>query len=171
MNDTPHDTPNDTGPAPDAPSIDRLWEILDEMADRAEELVGLARDQREAVRRMEPGAIRDTTRRQAQVGARLRELDAVRAQLAGPAPLATLARDLPEPARQRALGLDQRIRAAAATIGREGAVMRACAGAMLGHIEGLMRAVARELSHTGAYGPRGTVAAGPQVVSGIDITK
>jgi len=158
-------------PTPDAPSIDRLWEILDEMAERAEELLGLVGDQREAVRRMEPGAIRDAIERQAAVSAWLRELDAVRAQLAGSAPLSTLARDLPEPERQRALGLDRRIRAAAAAMGREGAVMRSCAGAMLGHIEGLMRAVARELSHTGAYGPKGTVMAGPQVVSGIDITK
>lgn len=164
---------SETNPTlPDAPSLDRLWEILDEMAQRAEELAGLVRDQREAVRRMEPGAIRDATQRQATVSARLRELDAARAQLAGAATLSTLARNLPEPGgRQRALRLDQRIRAAAAAMGREGAVMRATAGAMLGHIEGLMRAVARELSHTGAYGPRGTVLAGPPVTSGIDITK
>jgi hypothetical protein len=152
-------------------STDQLWQTLDEMAQRGDELLALIRQQRDAVRRMAPEAIRDATAQQAVIAARLRELDATRARLAGAAPLATLARDLPGPARQRAVRLDERIRATAAAIARESAVMRAGAGAMLGHIEGLMRAVARELSHTGAYGPGGTVIAGPQVVSGIDITK
>lgn len=168
MTDTPDGSTPDSIPGA---GIDQLWDILDEMAERAEELAALVRDQRDAVRRMELSAIRETTERQAQVSARLRQLESARAQVVGKATLASLSRDLPAPARQRALSLDQRIRTAAAAIGREGAVMRDCAGAMLAHIDGLMRAVARELSHTGAYGPRGTVMVGPQVVSGIDVVK
>lgn len=165
MTETPDNTPVD------APAIDQLWPVLDEMAERAEELVGLIREQQGAVRTMDPEAIRDTTARQATVAARLRELEARRATLAGPAPLSQLASSMPDPGRQRAAAIAGRIARASAALAREGAIMRACAGAMLGHIEGLMRAVARELSHTGAYGPQGTVAAGQQVVSGMDITR
>ena len=162
---------SDSPPTPDAPSIDELWGVLDEMAERAEELAGLIRDQQEAVRRMDPGAIREATERQAQVAERLRQLEQARAALSGPTPVSQLAESMAPAARQRALQLVGRIGQATRAIARDSAVVSACAGAMLGHIDGLMRAVDRELSHTGAYGPRGVIGAGPQVVSGIDITR
>ena len=162
---------SDSPPMPDVPSVDQLWPVLDEMAERAEELLGLIRDQQDAVRRMDPGAIREATDSQARVAARLRALEEARATAFGPAPLSQLAESMAPPSRQRALQIVARIRQATRAMARESAVVSACAGAMLGHIEGLMRAVARELSHTGAYGPRGMIGAGAQVTSGIDITR
>ncbi|MFG0283655.1 MAG: flagellar export chaperone FlgN [Phycisphaerales bacterium JB039] len=162
---------SDTSPMPDAPSIDQLWGVLDEMAERAEELLGLIREQQDAVRRMDAGAIREATQRQARVAERLRQLESARAALAGAQPLTQLAESMAPAARQRALRLVGRLGEAGRAIARDSAVVSACAGAMLGHIDGLMRAVARELSHTGAYGPRGVIGAGAPIVSGIDITR
>jgi hypothetical protein len=161
----------DTSPLPDAPGLDELGAVLDEMAERAEQLVGLLREQRDAVRAMNPDAIGDATARQSAVVLQLDQLERRRRALAGAGSLAELAARLPASRRARTLASAARIGQAARALGAETAIMRACAGAMLGHIEGLMRAVSRQLSHTGAYTHRGVVGAGPQVISGVDITR
>ena len=65
----------------------------------------------------------------------------------------------------------QRLKTLMNELQRERGTVRAATESLLAHMEGLMRQVARKLSHAGTYGPQGAVGAGnQQVVSGLDVT-
>ncbi len=55
-------------------------------------------------------------------------------------------------------------------VGKRNATSKAAVESLATHMEGLLRSATAQLSHTGAYGRRGAIEAGPTVVSAIDLT-
>jgi len=83
--------------------------------------------------------------------------------------LSALAEQMPEP--ELTVALSARLKTVMGELQRERGTVRAATESLLAHMEGLMRQVARKLSHAGTYGPQGAVCAGnQQVVSGLDVT-
>ena len=87
-----------------------------------------------------------------------------------PAPtLRQIALSLPEPQRTRLSGQAERLREMMERVQRESGTVRAATRSLLAHMEGLMRQVARSLSHAGTYGSGGRVQAAHAVVSSLDV--
>jgi hypothetical protein len=83
--------------------------------------------------------------------------------------ITSLAQIMPEP--ERSVALAHKLKRVMNELQRERGTVRAATESLLAHMEGLMRQVARKLSHAGTYGPRGAVGVGSQqVVSGLDVT-
>jgi len=83
-------------------------------------------------------------------------------------PVSQIAGALPEPARTRLLTLSQSLRDLMEKVAKLNDTTRKAAEALSAHMEGLMRHVAARLNHAQTYGPRGVVASGPRIVSGLD---
>ncbi len=80
-----------------------------------------------------------------------------------------LAALLPEPDRSQVLGRTHSLAGRMARVNEAQAGLRAAAGSLLAHMEGLVRHVARKLSHAGTYGRTGVVE-GPAIgASAVDI--
>lgn len=89
----------------------------------------------------------------------------------GPVTLSQIAAALPEPSRTRLLELAGRLRFLLADIETQNRTLRTATAALISHMEGLMRQVARRLSHSGTYGRKGYVETVPTVVSAVDLTR
>lgn len=157
----------------------KLGPLLDELIEAHETLLGAAVSHRAAIARADAAAMGESADRQAGELARIAALDHRRRQLS--APFATrdhgakgptirdLAANLDEPERSGVIERADRLRGLVERVRREHGTVRAAAESLVAHMEGLMRQVARRLSHAGTYGPGGVV--GPdRVVSGIDLT-
>lgn len=77
---------------------------------------------------------------------------------------------LDEPDASRVAALAGSLRELIERLREERLAVRDAADALASHMRGLIRAVERRLSHSGAYGRRGVVAAGPAVFSALDLT-
>jgi len=157
----------------------KLSPLLDELIEAHEALLDAAVSHRSAISRADAAAMNESGDRQAAELARIASLDQRRRQLA--APFATresgpkgptvrdLAAHLDEAERSAVIERSDRLRELVERVQREHGTVRAAAESLVAHMEGLMRQVARRLSHAGTYGPQGVV--GPdRVVSGIDLT-
>lgn len=89
----------------------------------------------------------------------------------GPVTLSQIAASLPEPSRTRLLELAGRLRFLLADIETQNRTLRTATTSLIAHMEGLMRQVARRLSHSGTYGRKGYVDSVPTVVSAVDLTR
>ncbi|TVQ63830.1 MAG: hypothetical protein EA378_00890 [Phycisphaerales bacterium] len=84
--------------------------------------------------------------------------------------LTELAERLAEPWRDRAMGLAKQLRETVIRVGEEQRTVRLATESLLAHMDGLVRQIAKKLSHAGTYSARGVVEAGrQQVASGLDI--
>ena len=81
-----------------------------------------------------------------------------------------IAERLGEPVRGRLLALARTLRETIEAVRRQNAVARTAAEALAQHMSGLLRTVAAHLNHAKTYGRRGTVEAGPAVMSALDVT-
>jgi hypothetical protein len=165
----------------------RVGAVLDELREVHEGLLAVTLRQREAMRAADPARVRDATREQAELAARLRTLEARRNQLvseavdaglarrsdasakSGPVTLRDLAAACPSSDRQRLTDVATRLRALMERVALETRTTRAATVTLLAHVEGVLRQVAGKLSHTGTYSRRGTVDAGVAVVSALDL--
>lgn len=62
-----------------------------------------------------------------------------------------------------------RLRFLLADIETQNSTLRTATAVLISHMEGLMRQVARRLSHSGTYGRKGYVETVPTVVSAVDL--
>ena len=87
----------------------------------------------------------------------------------GPVTIGAMAASLDEPSRSRLEAAARSLRRAIVGVQRRAEVLGGAVHAMLGHVDGLMRQVARRLSHAGTYGRRGMVEASSGVAAAVDV--
>ncbi|GJQ31052.1 MAG: hypothetical protein HBSAPP03_29360 [Phycisphaerae bacterium] len=173
---TTHDTP--------ATLAEELDALLDEYAGRHERWLALAMAHREAIRTADGAGVAKAasaqgtlleeiagleSRRGALVNAAAGMLPGLRATRRGPITLRDVAAALPVAGAAGLLAKAERLRELVRRTNEETAGVAGATRAMLGHLEGLMRHVARQLSHAGTYSRRGVVDAGGAVVSALDL--
>jgi hypothetical protein len=170
--------------------IAELEELLQKLLSEHEELLALAGTHRQAIQNADPATLGGCVQRQNEVVRRVAELESRRLALVvrlaekmkplqtngraqGPIPdrptITTIAKSLAEPVRTRLVSLAERLRELLARLQREHAALREASAALAAHMEGLMRQMAKKLSHAGTYGRRGLVESRVQVVSALDL--
>lgn len=82
--------------------------------------------------------------------------------------LSDIALHCPDAERTELLELSARLRQTIERLQQEQNLLRVVSRVLMAHMEGLMRQVARSLSHAGTYGQRGVVA-GNQIVTSLDV--
>lgn len=144
---------------------EELESILGALIDAHRELVACGAEQRAALRKADPAALEQVSARTELLLTRIAELESRRRELtpridgslAPGAPLAVVCRSVKEPERSRLTSLGAALRPLVEQCRAEQAVLRAAARSLLAHLDGLMKQVARTLSPTRIYGPRGTI--------------
>lgn len=186
-----HTTPRRPGPALQTqPRLsperlaDEVSSLLDALTLTYTRLEASGTDQREAIRSADTQRLAHANAQQERASADLSKLDAKRREIVGlacstftelrtkPATTTTL-RDLVRctPASQRE-GLASRAEALRALIARvqtQQSSLSGIAQGLLSHAEGVLRQVARSISHAGTYGPKGYVEAGGSVTTSLDL--
>ncbi|CAN5815637.1 hypothetical protein BH11PLA1_BH11PLA1_17240 [soil metagenome] len=178
-------------PALSAAHAESLRGLLGRWLAHAQAQLALACAHRAAVAKADRKAIDQCTAKQRDSAAALAELEQqrlalIRAAVQGqttvrgaaaflgprvPTPtLAALIAACPAAARDELSILRIRLRDLLVRIAAEHAALKAATRALLGHMSGLMERVAAGLSHTGNYRAPGARAAGPAVVSAMDLT-
>jgi hypothetical protein len=171
------------------PEVQELERLLEQLLVEHEQLLVLAGSHRAAIAGANPNCLADCVQQQNEVVQRVAELEKRRlgivARLADKMkPLSAgramegvpdkptvswIAKALPEPVRTRLVALAERLRELLARLQKEHAALREASTALAAHMEGLMRQLAKRLSHSGTYGRRGIVEAPVQVVSALDL--
>lgn len=179
----PTASPTQTRPTVSA-LAERLESVLEAYLGRYEQLLKHIAAQREALRRADGAGVAEATKAQQVTLEAIAMLEPTRGGLindaaaclpglnsnrSGPITLRDLARALPT---ANAGALHARAEVLRTRVMQSQEQMRVVGGAtrsLLGHIEGLMRTVAQQISHAGTYSHRGVVEAGGTVVSSLDI--
>ena len=84
--------------------------------------------------------------------------------------VSVVAAGLPEPIRSRVLALAARLRDLLFRLRREMGVIKAATQSLVAHMDGLMQQVARAMSQTRLYDPRGRIDPGGPAACGLDLT-
>ncbi len=174
----------DSAPA----TLDELSVELDSLLDaylaRYEQWLSLATAQREGIRRADGAEVERTANAQAIVMQAVSMLEQRRGALVNtaavmvpavardrsrPVTLHDVATHLPGAGRAGLLGKAERLRELVRTVHSQTQSIAGATRALLNHFEGLMRHVARSLSHAGTYSRNGVVEAGGAVVSALDL--
>lgn len=173
--------------APTAPTLSptslaaELAPLLSAMTATAQAYLVALRDHRDAVRRADPTSMSEAMSREAECLQQLSKLEDTRRRLVqraegagfwpgkGPITLSGLAAKTPDDRKGLLVAAASHLRSLMQEATREQGVLRQAAIALAGHVEGIVRQVAQSLSHTGTYGRMGVVAAGPAVVSALDL--
>lgn len=164
-----------------------LERLLRALLSAHESLLDVTRRHHQAVRQADPTRCRHLLDEEQRVLASIAELEVSRQALVqramkeaahlvgtpgGPATLARL-RDLallaPPERRPTLLDLSDRLRSLIQVVQQEQALLRVVTRVLTAHMEGLMRQVARSLSHTGTYAKGGVIPAGAPVVTSLDV--
>lgn len=158
--------------------LDELAAVLGSLLREHEALLDVTARHRQAIATADMLALRTVNEQQQQAAERMAHLERRRQQLAAAlaphAPegaagtLPALAAAFPH-ARDTLTALADRIRDVAGRLSREQRAVRIAAEALAEHMQGLMKQVARKLSHAGTYGRRGSVDARVQVTSALDL--
>ncbi len=172
------------------PEVAELESLLERLLAEHEQLLGLAAAHREAIKKADPLSLGVCVQKQNEVVQRVGELEKKRLALVirlaermkplGATSKATdgvpdrptvswIARNLAEPVRTRLVALADRLRDLLARLQREHAALKEASTILASHMDGLMRQLAKRLSHAGTYGRRGIVEAKVQVVSALDL--
>lgn len=157
-----------------------LERVLEGMLRVQTQLLEVTRRHRAAIAQADASEIGACVRTHAELLRAVQELEgrrrAVVAQLtAGTKPtrqptLTELAERLADPWRERAIGLAKQLRETLVRVTDEQRTVRMASESLLAHMDGLVRQIAKKLSHAGTYSARGVVEAGRhQVASGLDI--
>lgn len=160
--------------------VDELAAVLGSLLREHEALLEVTARHRQAIATADMLALRTVNEQQQQAAERMAHLEHRRQQLAAAlaphAPdgggagstLPSLAAAFPH-ARDTLTALADRIRDVAGRLSREQRAVRIAAEALAEHMQGLLKQVARKLSHAGTYGRRGSVDARVQVTSALDL--
>ena len=157
-----------------------LGTLIDAMIGEHETLLALCEAHMAAIRLADHQALGEVVSRQTHALQRIAELDGTRADIVNiamsaiqPTPasptLSAIAQALPGKIGTDLLVKAQRLRTVMQRLANEQNVVRLTTRALLAHMEGLMRQVARELSHAGTYGRKGYIESGAAVVSALDV--
>lgn len=151
--------------------------LLSDLVAAYESLAALAAEHRAAISRADGDAVEACARREAELAARLAELEVRRRAVAGPAgapgqrvTIATVIERLPEPARGRAAASADRLRDLVRKVQRDYRTIREATRSIVAHIDGLVQQVSRRLGGASTYGPAGRVESPGPVACGIDLT-
>lgn len=159
-----------------------LASVIDALTREYDRLIEHVIAQREGVRHADAGAVERATQAQARSLAALASLEPSRAALVnaaapllrrsgrGPLTLRDLAAAAPEPQRTTLMQRAAALRTKAEHAREQIALVRSATSSLIAHMEGLMRHVARQLSHAGTYSIRGRVEASRPVVSALDLS-
>lgn len=160
---------------------DDLRDLLTEFIAQHEALLRQTTEHHEAIRQADPLRCDRIMQAERATLARIAELESQRQQLVKraqneirPAPaslarLSDLARCAPEAIRTNLIELAERLKSLVARVQEEQNVVRVVSRVLLAHMEGLMKQVARSLSHAGTYAKTGAVGAGAPIVTSLDI--
>ncbi len=143
------------------------------------ELEALASEHRGAISRADGDAVESCARREADLAARLAELEERRRAIAATGAglpgqrvtISSMIERLPDAERGRATELASRLRELVRKAQREYATIRAATQSIVAHIDGLVQQVSQRLNGTGTYGREGRVDPGKTVAGGIDVTR
>lgn len=165
--------------ASNRPDVVRLIEVLEGLRERNVELLRLIAERREAVRRADFarfGAIDDSERR---LLAEIAELDrirldeargvAVRLALAPEATLSAIAERLGPAEAAKLDAARGSLRELVDRVRRESGVLRQAVERLSAHMAGVLQSVHSALAHASVYSRTGRLAAGPSVISSVDI--
>lgn len=165
---------------PSPPIHDELRRLLSAFLARHETLLGLTTEHHEAIRQADPGRCERTLRAAQETLAAIAELETRRQELVRRAQdeirptrpvarLSDLACCAPEGERAALIEMSERLRGLVMRVREEQNIVRVVSRVLLVHMEGLMRQVARSLSHAGTYARSGRVAAGAPIVTSLDL--
>ncbi|MEM1183575.1 MAG: flagellar protein FlgN [Planctomycetota bacterium] len=160
-----------------------MWEqlpmLLDRMIEAHERWLGALEAHQKAIGIADSTGIDDALRAEREHAEAVERLDRERRELlelpARPVPgrpeptITELAKTRPAPERTELLQKANSLRILVERVRRHQAVIREASSSVLSHMRGLMHQLSARLSHSGTYGAGGKVAAGPVVVSGLDI--
>jgi hypothetical protein len=170
---------------PDALAVE-LEDVLRRLTAEHERLSATSKRRRQAIARADAAAMGACMTEESEIAARIAAVEGQRESLVqraiarfgrpadAPADwrptLSWIAARLEEPDASRLAALAGALRELIERLRAERQAVRDAADALAGHMRGLIRAVEHRLSHSGAYGRRGVVAAGPAVFSALDLT-
>lgn len=162
------------------PLPEELRELLTALLSRHEAMLRHTRQHHEAIRQADVRRCEQIVREEQATLAAIADLELKRQSLVAraareitPAPrnlsrLSDIALHCPGGERTELLELSARLRKAIESLQQEQNLLRVVSRVLVAHMEGLMRQVARSLSHAGTYGQRGVVA-GHQIVTSLDV--
>jgi FlgN protein len=160
-----------------------LESLLREMLAAHERLIETGDQHADAMKRADGDGVQAATERQRQTLQEIATLEQRRREVvasmsrdvrgrapgAGTLTLTELAAAQPEPQRTRLVELARRLRAIVTAAHEQQRTLRRSATELVAHMDGLMRQVARRVSHAGTYTRRGFVENPVQVMSGLDV--
>ncbi len=162
------------------PLSDELRDLLTALLARHEAMLRHTQQHHEAIRQADVRRVEQIVRDEQATLAAIADLELKRQSLVAraareitPAPknlsrLSDIALHCPASERTELLELSARLRKAIERLQQEQNLLRVVSRVLMAHMEGLMRQVARSLSHAGTYGQRGVVA-GNQIVTSLDV--
>lgn len=187
MNSTPHAAANSPHSKPNLklagalPSLsEELRGLLQALLDRHEAMLRHTIEHHEAIRQADARRCEQIVREEQATLAAIADLELKRQSLVAramreitPPPknlsrLSDIALHCPDLERVELLELSARLRKTIERLQQEQNLLRVVSRVLMAHMEGLMRQVARSLSHAGTYGQRGVVA-GNQIVTSLDV--
>ncbi|MBL0921582.1 MAG: flagellar export chaperone FlgN [Phycisphaerales bacterium] len=168
------------------PMAAELEQILRDLTEQHERLRATSQRRRAAIRAADPGAMAECLTAEAALAQRIAEIETRREGLVQRAierfgrpadagadwrpTISWIAARLDEPDSSRLAALAGALRELIEGLRAERLAVRDAADALASHMRGLIRAVESRLNHSGAYGRRGVVGAGPAVFSALDLT-
>jgi hypothetical protein len=161
--------------ATDSPSIARdLESLIGDLTETHERMLALTIDHRRAISLADAQAIERCMRAQAEVAERIGELEVQRRRLVAPhgrgVTLTALAERLTEPDRARLVAGAARLRDVLVRLQEQTRTVRAATHSLVAHMSGLVQNLARALSQTRLYDPKGRINPGGPVACGLDLT-
>ncbi len=145
-----------------AQTADKLYAMLLRLYEAHEELLGVLREQQQAIRRCDAGRLEALRDRCDLLGQRILELDAARQQLTGAGvKVSELAAGAPEPQQSRLVALSAGLRKLAEQIASMHRVNQAAVRNMLNHFHAVYRMLA-SAGKSGGYGSAGAANSGGQ---------
>lgn len=166
--------------APARPLCEELRDLLVALLARHEAMLRHTKLHHEAIRQADVRRCEQIVRDEQATLAAIADLELKRQSLVAramreivPTPknlsrLSDIALHCPDATRPELLELSARLRRTLENLQQEQNLLRVVSRVLMAHMEGLMRQVARSLSHAGTYGQRGVVA-GSQIVTSLDM--
>lgn len=162
------------------PLSEELRALLQALLERHDAMIRHTAQHHEAIRQADIRRCEQIVREEQATLAAIADLELKRQSLVAramreitPAPknlsrLTDIALHCPDAERTELLELSARLRKTIERLQQEQNLLRVVSRVLMAHMEGLMRQVARSLSHAGTYGQRGVVA-GNQIVTSLDV--
>lgn len=159
-----------------------LARALDDLAATYARMGQLGRERDAAVQRADMKALAACVARESEAVRQVAEIDQRREQAAGwfkalygvaPSDDVTatwIARRLPQPIQDRVLEAAAALRERVEAAQENNEASRRAMETLASHMRGVLHAASARMSHTGAYGRRGSVEPGAMVVSAVDLT-